>query len=145
VLSLVSVKKLKLEMFGELPLDSLKKICRIEKVSQSGKKSDIVKRLAGRVSLKKTRIYSSNLGLKEDFSIFKHKLVPKHRIMGEKEKGNLLKKYSVTLNQLPRIRVRDPAAMSIGAKVGDVLEITRKSHTAKELKYYRVVVRGRVK
>jgi len=65
--------------------------------------------------------------------------------MGEKEKRELLKKYSITVNQLPRIRVRDPAAMAIGARVGDVVEITRKSHTAGEIKYYRVVVRTRIR
>ncbi len=65
--------------------------------------------------------------------------------MSEKEKRELLKKYSITLNQLPRIRVRDPAAMAIAAKIGDVIEITRKSRTAGETKYYRVVVKTRIR
>lgn len=100
-----------------------------------------MERLAKKLSLKKTRTYSKSLGLREGFSIFKHVLVPEHRIMSEKEKRELLKKYSITLNNLPRIRVRDPAAMAIGARVGDVIEITRKSRTAGEIKYYRVAVR----
>ena len=134
-----------MNLFEGLPINSLRKICRIEQISPSGKKDELVERLASKVSLKKARIYSKNLGLTGQFSIFKHVLVPKHRVMSEKEKRELLKKYSITLNQLPRIRVRDPAAMTIGARVGDVIEITRKSPTAGETKYYRVVIRRDIK
>lgn len=142
---IVSVKRTKLKLFGTLPINSLRKICKIERISPSGKKAEIVERLAKELTLKKARNYSKNLGLREEFSIFKHRLVPKHRIMKEGERQELLEKYSITLNQLPRIRVRDPAAMAIGARVGDVLEITRKSLTSGETKYYRVVVRKPIK
>ncbi len=132
-------------MFSQLSINSLRKICRIERVLASGKKSEIVERLAANLSLKKTRIYSKNLGLREGMSVFRHKLVPKHRIISDKEKQNLLERYSIKLRQLPRLRVRDPAAMEIGAKVGDVVEITRESLTAGETKYYRVVVKSPIK
>lgn len=134
-----------MELFDALSINSLRKICRIEQVPSSGGKAEIVERLAKKLRLKEARIYSKSLGLREEFSIFKHVLVPKHRVMSKKEKRELLKKYLITLNQLPRIGVRDPAAMAIGARVGDVIEITRKSRTAGETKYYRVVVKTRIR
>lgn len=140
---MVSVKKKKILMFSRLTKKNLNKICRIEKISKSGKKAEVVERLARKLSLKKTRNYSKTFGVMEQFSIFKHEFVPKHRIMKKREKRQLLKRYGVTLKQLPRIRVRDPAAMAINAKIGDVIEITRKSPTAGEIKYYRVVVKYR--
>jgi len=74
------------------------------------------------------------------FDIMQHELVPKHRIMSEKEVQELLKKYGVTKKELPKILDTDPVVKALGAKVGDVLEITRKSDLG-ESKYYRVVVK----
>ncbi len=73
-------------------------------------------------------------------NIFEHELVPKHRILTEEEKQELLKKYGIELKNLPRIYLKDPAIVAIGGKVHDVIEIARKSPTAGETKYYRVVV-----
>ncbi|MEM5793113.1 MAG: DNA-directed RNA polymerase subunit H [Candidatus Aenigmatarchaeota archaeon] len=75
----------------------------------------------------------------QKIDVLKHELVPKHRILTEEEKEALLKKYGVKLTQLPRISSKDPVVKAIGAKPNDVLEITRKSVTAGETKYYRVV------
>lgn len=77
-----------------------------------------------------------------EFNILSHKLVPKHEILSEKEKEELLKKYGVTLRQLPRILSSDPVVKSLNAKPGDIIRIRRKSLTAGESIYYRVVVRG---
>jgi len=74
-----------------------------------------------------------------DDGILKHRFVPKHEILSEEEKTELLKKYNVSLRQLPKILVKDPVVKIIGAKVNDVLKITRKSPTTKEGIYYRVV------
>jgi DNA-directed RNA polymerase subunit H len=76
-------------------------------------------------------------------NVFKHELVPAHRILSEEEKKELLKKYGVTPAKLPKILSIDPVAKALGAKVGDVIEITRKSPTAGEAKYYRLVVKGK--
>jgi DNA-directed RNA polymerase subunit H len=76
------------------------------------------------------------------FDVLKHELVPKHEILSEEEKKELLKKYGISLKQLPRILLSDPVIKSLGAKVGDVIRITRKSETAGESIYYRVVVKG---
>lgn len=74
--------------------------------------------------------------------ITRHTLVPKHELLSEKEKEELLKKYGVTLKQLPRILLSDPAIRHLNAKVGDVIKITRKSPTAGTSIYYRVVKKG---
>lgn len=72
----------------------------------------------------------------------KHQLVPKHIILSEEEKIELLKRLKVSLKQLPRILITDPAIIDKNPKVGDVVKIIRKSLTAGETVYYRVVVKG---
>jgi DNA-directed RNA polymerase subunit H len=62
--------------------------------------------------------------------------------LNEKEKEEVLKKYRVTLKQLPRILSSDPVVKAIGAKPGDIIKIIRKSPVAGESVYYRVVVKG---
>ncbi len=69
-----------------------------------------------------------------------HVLVPEHRILSEEEKKELLEKYKIDIKQLPMILSSDPMVKQIGAKVGDVIEIKRKSPTAGEALYYRLVV-----
>ena len=75
-------------------------------------------------------------------NIIKHETVPKHTILNEKEKEEVLKKFEIALRQLPRISVNDPVMKLLNAKTGDVVKIQRKSETAGETTYYRVVVRG---
>ena len=74
------------------------------------------------------------------FNIFEHILVPKHILLSQEDTQNLLKRYNVTLNQLPKISAKDPAVKIIGAKPGDVIKIVRKSETAGMSNFYRLVV-----
>jgi DNA-directed RNA polymerase subunit H len=74
------------------------------------------------------------------FEIFEHKLVPKHEILDEKEKKEVLAQYKVQPYQLPQIKSTDPAVKAIGAKPGDMLKIIRKSATAGAHIAYRYVV-----
>jgi DNA-directed RNA polymerase subunit H len=74
--------------------------------------------------------------------ILNHVLVPKHEIVSEAEKRSLLESLKVTEDKLPKILSSDPATKSIGAKLGDVIKITRNSPTANEALYYRIVVEG---
>lgn len=69
-------------------------------------------------------------------------MVPKHIILSEEEKNEVLKRYKISLRQLPRILMTDPAIAEKNPKVGDVVKIVRKSPTAGETLYYRVVARG---
>ncbi|MEM7826752.1 MAG: DNA-directed RNA polymerase subunit H [Candidatus Aenigmatarchaeota archaeon] len=72
--------------------------------------------------------------------IFKNELVPKHEILSDQDKEELLKRLNITERQLPKILSSDPAAKAIGAKKGDVIRITRKSPTAGKYYYYRLVI-----
>jgi DNA-directed RNA polymerase subunit H len=74
------------------------------------------------------------------FSLLDHESVPKHEIMSEGELKSVLSKYSIEKEQLPKIKVQDPVSKEIGAVVGDVVKITRKSQTAGEAEYYRLVI-----
>lgn len=72
--------------------------------------------------------------------ILEHELVPKHEILKKSEVEDLLKTYKISPGQLPKIRMDDPVVQIIGAKRGDVLKITRKSKSAGEAEYYRLVI-----
>lgn len=78
----------------------------------------------------------------KEFDITKHDLVPKHELLDDKQKDEVLKKFGITLRQLPRILDNDPMSEMLGAKIGDVIRITRKSETAGESIYYRIVIKG---
>ena len=76
----------------------------------------------------------------ESIETIKHELVPKHEILSDDEKNVVLSMFKVTDKQLPKILISDPVVEMIGAKPGNVLRITRKSPTAGEAVYYRIVV-----
>ncbi|KQC03832.1 MAG: DNA-directed RNA polymerase subunit H [Methanoculleus sp. SDB] len=75
------------------------------------------------------------------FNVLDHVMVPDHQIMSEEEVAVLLSTYTITQDQLPKIYHDDPAVKSIGAKIGDVVKITRKSQTAGKAESYRLVVK----
>jgi len=78
--------------------------------------------------------------VKQQFEIMGHELVPHHEVISDEEKEKMMKNFHTTPDQLPKILDTDPVALSIGAKPGQVVKITRKSHTAKEAVAYRFVV-----
>jgi DNA-directed RNA polymerase subunit H (RpoH/RPB5) len=78
----------------------------------------------------------------KQLDITEHELVPKHEILNEKEKEEVLKSYGITLRQLPRILITDPVMKVLNTQIGDVIKVTRKSATAGESVYYRVVIKG---
>ncbi|MCS7121973.1 MAG: DNA-directed RNA polymerase subunit H [Archaeoglobaceae archaeon] len=69
-----------------------------------------------------------------------HILVPKHEILSKDKAEELLKLLGITREQLPKIKTSDPIVKEIGAKPGDIVKITRKSLTAGESLFYRLVV-----
>ena len=77
---------------------------------------------------------------KKQFDILNHKLVPFHEIISEGKKKELFERYNITPDQLPKILDIDPVSISIGAKPGQIIKITRKSFTASEAIVYRIVV-----
>lgn len=78
--------------------------------------------------------------MKKKFKTDKHILIPKHSKLSDNQKEKLLEKYNISVKELPRILKTDPAIASLGAKPGDVTKIIRKSPTASEAIFYRVVV-----
>ena len=69
-----------------------------------------------------------------------HDLVPEHTILSEKESSELLKKYDIPPDQLPKILNTDSAAIAIDAEPGQIIKIVRNSRTAKYATVYRFVI-----
>jgi len=69
-------------------------------------------------------------------------LVPEHSKLNKKEIQELLEKYNLSLNELPKILLTDPAIEKLNVKVGDVIKVIRDSPTAGTSIYYRVVING---
>ena len=59
------------------------------------------------------------------FNIMKHKMMPKHQKMSNKEIKELLDKYKINKEQLPTIRRDDPPIKYMGLKIGDICKIDR--------------------
>jgi DNA-directed RNA polymerase subunit H len=76
----------------------------------------------------------------EKLDVSNHILVPKHEKCSEVEKKALLKKYSVTISDLPKISIFDAAIVDMNLNTGDVVKITRDSATAGSTIFYRVVI-----
>lgn len=78
----------------------------------------------------------------KQFKVKSHFLVPKHIKLSEREAKKVLEKYKVSLKELPKILKTDPALEELDVKPGDIIKIIRKSETAGEAVYYRVVING---
>jgi DNA-directed RNA polymerase subunit H len=76
------------------------------------------------------------------YNIFAHQFVPKHELLSKKEAEELMREFHIRPYQLPYIKTSDPTAETLGAKMGDILRVTRKSATAGEVVVYRYVVEG---
>ncbi|CAA0837421.1 DNA-directed RNA polymerase V subunit 5A [Striga hermonthica] len=57
-------------------------------------------------------------------NITKHELKPKHQVLTNQEKEELLGKYSITEKQLPRMSHKDAIARYYGLEKGQVLKVT---------------------
>jgi len=76
----------------------------------------------------------------EEYDVTNHVRVPEHEVLSSDEKEELLERLEVKEEQLPKIYDTDPVVKEIEASLGDVIKITRKSPTAGEAVYYRLVV-----
>lgn len=67
-----------------------------------------------------------------------HILQPKHTLLKPEETEKILDKFNISLIQLPKIKITDPA-LPKGANVGDIIQIERKDEQGTHV-YHRVVV-----
>ena len=82
---------------------------------------------------------------KKRIDVLLHKFVPKHVLLTKEESQNLLEKYRIEVNDLPQMFEKDPVAIAIGAKEGDIIKIIRDSNTTvKSVNYYRYVKKEKV-
>ena len=75
----------------------------------------------------------------KNYKIEDHILVPKHIKLNEEEIKKVLEFYNISIKQLPRISSKDAVIKNLNIKLGDVIKIIRKSDTAGESIFYRVV------
>ena len=78
----------------------------------------------------------------KNIDIRKHMLVPEHSKLTKEKIQELLEKYNLSLNELPKILLTDPAIEKLNVKPGDVIKIIRDSQTLGKSIYYRVVING---
>lgn len=74
------------------------------------------------------------------FDVRNHHLVYNHSKASEVEKEALLKRYNITIRDLPKILRQDPAIAALNPAEGDVIKIERISKTAGKTEYYRQVM-----
>ncbi len=67
-----------------------------------------------------------------------HILQPKHSKLKPEQVTELLEKYNISLSQLPKIRIKDPALPS-DCEIGDIIKIERKDK-GEIVEYFRVVI-----
>ena len=77
---------------------------------------------------------------KKVIEIKHHVLIPKHLKTSEKEKKMLLEKYNITLRELPKIQITDPAIQKLDVKPGDIVKVVRYTKVTGETVYYRGVI-----
>ena len=69
-----------------------------------------------------------------------HTMVPKHEKISDKEKEELLAKYNIVLEELPRISSKDAAIQNLDVHENDIIQVTRINKTAYESIFYRRVI-----
>lgn len=72
------------------------------------------------------------------FNILEHQYVPKHVILNDDEKKEMIKRYNILdVKNLPDISRFDPVAQAIGMRPGEICRIERPSKTSVISNYYR--------
>ena len=64
---------------------------------------------------------------KKRIDVLLHRFVPRHLLLSKEESQDLLEKYKIDLTDLPQMFEKDPVAIAIGAKEGDIVKIIRDS------------------
>ncbi len=75
------------------------------------------------------------------FDLFEHEHVPKHEILTEDERKEVLERFHAKPYQFPWIKATDPISIILGAEPGDIVRAIGKSSTAGRSESYRYVVK----
>ena len=82
---------------------------------------------------------------KKKIDVLLHKYVPKHVLLTKDETDELLQEYKIGVIDLPQMFEKDPVAIAIGAKEGDIVKIVRDSETSvNSVVYYRYVKKEKI-
>lgn len=82
---------------------------------------------------------------KKLIDVLLHELVPHHVLLTKTETKELLEQYKIEVHDLPQMFEKDPVAVAIGAKEGDVVKIVRDSGTTvTSINYYRFIKKEKV-
>lgn len=73
------------------------------------------------------------------YNVTHHSFVPKHILVSEEEKQQILTRFKVSVKKMPVIQISDPVCRYYNAKEGQMFKIIRKSNTTGESLYYRIV------
>ena len=94
------------------------------------------------VNWKKSNIYINVTAITRLlFDITKHKQVPRHIVLTEMQKKDIIEKYNISdVTQFPEISRFDPVAIAIGLRPDDLCLIERPSKTAITTNYYRYCI-----
>ena len=79
------------------------------------------------------------------FEVMNHILVPEHKLLSPKETDDVLEKYSISIEELPKIKRSDSCIRSLELRVGEIprgsiVKIIRRSDTAGISYAYRLVI-----
>jgi len=69
-----------------------------------------------------------------------HELQPKHSRLNKEEAKKLLEKLNISLSQLPKISLEDPAIINNNFQIGEVIRIDRKTEEG-EIEFFKVIVK----
>jgi DNA-directed RNA polymerase subunit H len=128
-------------LLEKLRYNEIIQFVRDEKLDVKGNKEKLTAALMKSVPEERIRAFFKQAkGIKVD--IGEHKLVPRHEVLGKDGVEALLKLHHCKISDLPKIFDTDPMSLKIGARAGDVIRISRKSPTAGQAYYYRLVVKS---
>lgn len=84
-----------------------------------------------------------------EYNVLEHEMVPEHHLLSEKEEKEVLDKFDIGKDQLPKIRMNDPCIKILEEILGEdiqegrLVKVVRISTIAGISETYRVVIAGR--
>ena len=79
------------------------------------------------------------------FEVMNHIHVPEHKLLSSKEAEDVLAKYTISIEELPKIKRSDACIRSLELRVGEIprgsiVKVIRRSETAGISYAYRLVI-----